>query len=181
MRHYNAHLNDNGFTSLELLVVVVFAGILAAISAPSFFALNQRTKVNQAVNAIQNSLVEAQRSAMRRGRDCVLTFTADTSPTITSTSGNCLSTDQTLNNVSILISTNNNSLVSITPTTTPTPELTFGFDGNVKAATNTTIVIQHKSNAGLKKCIVVSSPLGLVATGKYTGTNSNNISSNCTP
>jgi prepilin-type N-terminal cleavage/methylation domain-containing protein len=79
MRRDNAHHNEDGFTLLELIVVILFAGILAAISAPSFSALNQRNKVTQDLTSAKNALLEAQRSAIRRGQNCQLDFSYDTS------------------------------------------------------------------------------------------------------
>ena len=119
MRHYNAHHNEDGFTLLELMVVMLFVGIIMAISAPSFLALNRRNQLNQDLTSTENALLEAQRGAMRRGKTCQLVFTTGTTPTISSTSdsGNCLSTGtRTLNNVSMTISTSKTSAPSATNT-----------------------------------------------------------------
>ena len=180
MRHYNAHHNEDGFSLLELIVIVVFVGIIAAISAPSFIGLNQRNKVSQDLTSAENALLEAQRGAMRRGQNCVLSFSAPsvTPPTISSSSGNCLSQGmRTLYNVTMQVSTANTTLPAITDTTSSS--LTFNYLGQINSLT--TIVLQHKSKSGDKKCIVISSPLGLIATGKYTGTSTTDIQSNCTP
>jgi prepilin-type N-terminal cleavage/methylation domain-containing protein len=186
MNHDNTHYNEDGFTLLELIVVILFASILVAISAPSFSALNRRNKVTQDLTSAKNALLEAQRSAIRRGQNCALLFSYDTlpdpepAPKISTTSGNCLSTGTgKLYNVSMQVSTNNTSLVNITGSNTA--NLTFDYLGQITATNPITIVLQHESNTGDKKCMVVSQPLGLIATGKYTGTSSTDISSNCTP
>jgi type II secretory pathway pseudopilin PulG len=183
MRHYNAHHNEDGFSVLELVIIMLFLGIISAISAPSFLALNQKNQVNQDLTNAKNALLEAQRGAMRRGQSCTLSFNYVTSPDIarriSSSSGNCLSTgERKLYNVSMQVSTDNTNLVSITGS--DSASLTFDYLGNLSGTTPITIVLQHKSNTGDQKCIVVSSPLGLIATGEYAGTNAN-ISSRCTP
>jgi prepilin-type N-terminal cleavage/methylation domain-containing protein len=176
MRRYNAHHNEDGFTLLELIVVAVFVGIIAGISAPSFIGLNQRNKVNQDLTSAENALLEAQRGAMRRGKDCTLSFSVSASgePTISSSSGNCLSMGtRTLYNVSMNIYKDG---------TGATSSLTFDYLGNMTETNPITIVLQHNSNSGDKKCIVISQPLGLIATGKYTTPASGtNYSSSCTP
>ena len=58
--------------------------------------------------------------------------------------------------------------------------LTFDYLGNMTETNPITIVLQYSNNIGDKKCIVVSQPLGLIATGKYTGSGAT-YSSNCTP
>ena len=180
MGNNNTHLHQDGFTLLEFITVMLFVGILAAISAPTFIGLNQRNNVTQDLTSAKNALMEAQVGAIRRGQSCTLSFSNATAPTISSSTGNCLLTGtRTLYNVSMQVSTNNTSLVNITGSNTAS--LTFDYLGQMTAANPITIVLQHKSNTGDKKCIVVSQPLGLIATGKYTGTSSTNISSNCTP
>ncbi|MTJ31958.1 type II secretion system protein [Aphanizomenon sp. UHCC 0183] len=176
MRHYNAHHNEDGFTLLELMVVMIFVGILAAISAPSFIGLNQRNEVTQDVTNAENALLEAQRGAMRRGKDCTLSFSVSASgePIISSSSDNCLSMGtRTLYNVSMNIYKDGTGVVS---------SLTFDYLGNMTETNPITIVLRHKSNTGGKKCIVISQPLGLIATGKYIDPASGTTySSSCTP
>ncbi|WP_027403281.1 pilus assembly FimT family protein [Aphanizomenon flos-aquae] len=176
MRHYNAHHNEDGFTLLELMVVMIFVGILAAISAPGFIGLNQRNKVTQDVTNAENALLEAQRGAMRRGKDCTLSFSVSASgePIISSSSDNCLSMGtRTLYNVSMNIYKDGTGAVS---------SLTFDYLGNMTETNPITIVLRHKSNTGGKKCIVISQPLGLIATGKYIDpVSGTNYSSSCTP
>jgi prepilin-type N-terminal cleavage/methylation domain-containing protein len=187
MRHYNAHHNENGFTLLELIVVMLFAGILAAISAPSFIGLNQINKVNHDLSSAKNSLLEAQRGAMRRGQDCTLFFSDPgvvpaTISIADSHSGNCLSgdsvnssnlTQRIFNNVSMTVYQDGISGAISHPT------LTFDYLGNNTTAI-TTIVLQSQGNFAVKKCLVISQPLGLIATNKYTGSSAT-YSSNCTP
>ena len=172
MNHDNTHHNEDGFTLLELIVVILFASILVAISAPSFSALNRRNKVTQDLTSTKNALLEAQIGAMRRGQSCTLSFSTATPPTISSSTGNCLLTGtRTLYNVSMNVYKDGTGAAS---------SLTFDYLGNMTETNPITIVLQYSNNIGDKKCIVVSQPLGLIATGKYTGSGAT-YSSNCTP
>jgi prepilin-type N-terminal cleavage/methylation domain-containing protein len=178
MRHYNAHHYEDGFTFLELIIVTIFIGILAAIAAPSFLTWNQRYEVINSLNNAKGALLEAQRGAIRTGKSCALSLSTSTRPTISvSSNNNCLDGGtRTLDKVSMQISTNNTTLSS------STASLTFDYLGNVTAPTNTTtIVLTHSSNSNLKRCLVISTPLGLIASGKYSGTSTTDISSNCVP
>jgi type II secretory pathway pseudopilin PulG len=164
---------------------MIFLGILSAISAPTFLALNRTNQVSQDLASAKSALLEAQRDAMRQSNTCPLSLSTSTPPTISSSTNNCLSTGtRTLSNVSMQISTNNTSLAATTTI------YRFKYRGEGVAVDNsgveipssfTTIVLQHNSNSGKKKCIVISQPLGLIATGKYTGTSTTDIASNCTP
>jgi Tfp pilus assembly protein FimT len=186
MRHYNAHQSEDGFSLLELIIIMVFVGILSAVSVPSFLAANQKNQVTNDLNSAKSALTEAQRGAMRRGADCQLDFDYSannvTPPTISSTSSNCLSTGiRILDNVSMRVSTNNTSLSVLTSANTSS--LTFDYLGNLSGTTLITIVLRQKSDTGSssQQCLVISQPLGLIASGKYTGTSTTDIASNCTP
>jgi type II secretory pathway pseudopilin PulG len=160
MRHSNVSDNQ-GFTILEALIVVVFVGILAAMAGPSYFAWSQRRAVDSAITSIEGAIKEAQRQAMARSQTCTLTFN---STTITSSPANCLITgDRTLQNVDVAASNTS---------------LSFNNLGNTTGST-VTIVVNPTGNTNLKRCLVLSTPLGLIGTGKYTGTGT--TEANCTP
>lgn len=58
----HAHL---GFTLLETLAALAVLGVLAALAAPSFRAMQQRWQVENAVRAMESSLVLARSEAIR--------------------------------------------------------------------------------------------------------------------
>jgi prepilin-type N-terminal cleavage/methylation domain-containing protein len=77
MLHFNVHLhkstsssNQQGFTLLELLVVVLMIGILSAIATPSILAEFARTKLNNSLDTLQSALELSQAEATRKSRKC---------------------------------------------------------------------------------------------------------------
>ncbi|WP_413175653.1 Tfp pilus assembly protein FimT/FimU [Anabaena azotica] len=164
MRPYNVS-DDHGFTILEALIVVVIVGIIFAFSAPSYLAWSQRKKVDSAISSIEGAIKEAQRQAIAQSRTCNVTFDAASSPpqVRSTTSGNCLVTGS-------------RELTGVTLEASPT-SLNIDFSGN--ALTSVTVVVTHTTNTNLKRCLVLSQPLGLIRTGNYTGTAALTDSSRC--
>lgn len=69
-----AHLRTAGVTLIELIVVIVFVGILAAIAAPKVGVMVARSKVNQAAGVVAADLEQAVTLAGRRRRPVVLSL-----------------------------------------------------------------------------------------------------------
>ena len=160
-----------GFTLTEVVTVLFMAGVLASFAAPSFLAMNEKNEVNSAVTSVQGALKEAQTEGMRKSKTCNITLS---STAITSSTGCLITGDRALDKVS-LVSSNNN----------------FAFDmkgitvNNSTPPTNLTnsvvLVLISNSNQKLRRCVVLSAPLGLIRTGKYSGSLIPPIESNCTP
>jgi Tfp pilus assembly protein FimT len=64
-----------GFTLIEVLIIIMVIGVLAAIAAPSFGSLLDSIKVNQTVTELRISLQETQRQAIRANKVCETQFT----------------------------------------------------------------------------------------------------------
>lgn len=166
----NARNKNQGFTLLETLIIIVIIGILSAIAAPSFLALLNRSKVNNAFSQVQGALQEAQREAIRRSKTCSVTLVTDTTttPTTYKVTGSCLVTgDRTLPN-GVAMANNINGLNIIT----------FGMRGNTSftpatsgSSTDTAakIILYQPGISSNMKCIAISNGIGIIRTGNYSG------------
>jgi prepilin-type N-terminal cleavage/methylation domain-containing protein len=170
VRHSSALDYNQGFTLIELIVVIVIAGILAAFAAPSFLAWSQKNQVDYAITNIEGAIKESQRQAMAQSQTCNITFDTS-SPKVTSTVNTAATPP--INNCLI---TGDRTLEGVTIATSAT-QFNFNFKGEV--ASLITVVVTHKRNTNLKRCLVVSTPLGLIRTGKYTGNGTDQ--NNCNP
>jgi prepilin-type N-terminal cleavage/methylation domain-containing protein len=153
MKYLIAPRNEKGFTLLELIIVILVAGVLAAISAPSLLTWYQRMRVNNAMSQVQGSLQTAQREAIRRNTNCVVNIDSGNDKM----TGDCFLQPD--------IPTDWVDLKSNETT------MNYSYRGTVTLASSGTIVLFEKgtSSPSIKKCLVLSSPLGIVRTGEYTG------------
>lgn len=152
MLPYNVHKKSQGFTLVELLITLIIAGILAAIAAPSFLAMLNKNRVNDALTQVQGALQEAQREAIRRSKSC--TVTIDT--TTKNVSSPCLMMGNRTLNSSVGLETNETSIK-------------FSYRGTITLADAGTLVLFTDNNPSYKKCLVISSPLAIIRTGNYIG------------
>jgi prepilin-type N-terminal cleavage/methylation domain-containing protein len=67
----------NGFTLLELLIVLVIAGVLATIALPGITGLHDRLAVDAAARAVAAAHTRARIAALSEHREMILTLTAD--------------------------------------------------------------------------------------------------------
>lgn len=70
----------NGFTLVEMIVVVAIMALLAALATPSMLGWVRNNKIRTVSDSLQNALRQAQTEATRRNRQVVFSLT-DNSPT----------------------------------------------------------------------------------------------------
>jgi prepilin-type N-terminal cleavage/methylation domain-containing protein len=61
--------NSAGFTLIEGLIVVVIAGLMAAIAAPAWFSFVQQRKINMAQGMVYQGIRATQADAMQQRHD----------------------------------------------------------------------------------------------------------------
>jgi len=190
MSRLNVHHKNQGFTLLEILVALAITGILAALTLPNLLAWLNSNRVQEATDAIQSALRDAQKQAIRRGRSCTINFTngTDTEPTvyrqITASQPGCLVATNT--NAGSLSLPQEVCMVVRNfpdfPSDSGSPGVQFSFRGHVPGltfdprASQAIIVLYPAANASAapypnqeRKCIVIASLLGIVKQGTYTG------------
>ena len=78
---------QNGFTLVEVMVIVCIIGVLAAVSLPAYLSYRPKQRLNQAVNEYHSLLQNARMLAIKNRGDCSISFTA------TSYSVSCTTSD----------------------------------------------------------------------------------------
>lgn len=167
MQRFSVPDSNKGFTLPEMLAVLVILGILSAIAAPSLLGFYNRSKINAATAEIQGALQKAQRQAMRTSKRCTVTLASNSITTNCLTSG-----DLTLADVSMQASHSSFQFTHkgwVVDTSTP-PQL---------LASDVTLVIAS-ARSNTRKCLVLSSPLGLIRSGTYNGASGTPSANNCT-
>jgi prepilin-type N-terminal cleavage/methylation domain-containing protein len=157
----NAHNNNQGFTLIESLTIIMIIGVLATIATPSFLSWLSNKKVENALVRVEGALKEAQRQAIARSKPCVVTIPTGVNQQITST---CLgSSDWVIQEVNI---SRPSSLAT----------LNFDFKGRVRTPGNSgTIILSLPNNTVRQKCLEISVGIGLMRTGTYDGTSCNSL------
>jgi len=168
----NARNNSQGFTQIEILIIVMIIGILSATAVPSFLAMYNRAKLNDAVTKVRGALQEAQREAIRKSKLCTVTL----DKTNNKVTGSCLVTgDRTLADDGVAIATNVNPDSSISGNPI---QIKFDIRGNTtftvasSAATDTSgKIILYNSGGSIsdRKCVAISKGIGLLRFGTYNG------------
>ena len=81
---FNVRKNNQGFTLIETMTVVIIISILGAITIPSFLAILNRNKVNNAIDQVRGALQEVQREAIRKNKICSVSLTSINQPKLSS-------------------------------------------------------------------------------------------------
>jgi len=151
-----------GFTLIETLVVILIAGILAAIAAPSWQGIAASRRADIAQTEILQTLRQAQADAVRTRQSQTVTFnTTATPPTV---------------------QVNNRSAIQLGEATVQSqlPSRTLGlqvsgssdnvveFDsrGMVEQGVNMIITVTSPANNGKRRCVIVETILGALRTAQ---------------
>lgn len=150
------------YTLLEILLTIMFVGILAAIIAPSFGQMYQKYIVNSSLEQLRTALQTAQKNAIKNSETCSITI--DTNNNKITTTNDCLSEQRQLSKTIKIAQTNGN--------------ISFNFRGETNMG-NTKVIVLADSNQSYKQCLLISDGIGLVRKGEYDGTMSAINSQNC--
>jgi len=149
-------VNPQGWTLLELAIIAVIAGVLASLAIPSMMAMAAKNKVQGGLAQVKGALQEAQRNAIRMGKECKVSVNAGSNPpsiaVADSSYAGCLSQTVVLTDLSMLENFNGTNV-------------RFSYKGNTN---NWGTIIIHSPNTSTKYCLVISA-LGIMRSGVYTG------------
>ena len=92
---------QNGFTLIELMVVVAIVGILSAVGLPELTKAQDRAKDNATIASLTNAAKECSLSLILNGDDTdyITDETADTGWAAQSVTGDCVADDGTASTV----------------------------------------------------------------------------------
>lgn len=159
----NARKNSQGFTLIELIIILFIVGVLSALAAPSFLGLLNRGKVNNAVAQVQGALQEAQREGIRRSKSCIVTLNTTANPN--QVTGPCLVTGTRTLPQGVAMATN------------VVGNIKFGMRGNTEFMTDpegadfgNIILYQSNGPTSRRKCVALSNGIGILRAGTYPDT-----------
>ena len=170
---------DNGYTLLELIVVVILLGVLASIAAPGWLGFINRQRVRTVNDRVFQSLRLAQSEAKRTKSDVKIEFnyiqndpvadppTIKFSPAL-ATGGEIqkLNAGGEIKPGTIKLSAASCSTAGACVRAT---SLTFDYQGNLTTGTTPFIVAVAAVNGGGKQCAIVETLIGGMRTaeGEY--------------
>lgn len=181
---------DAGFSLIELIVVLLLVGILAAIAAPGWAAFVNRQRINKFNDAVFAALQEAQREAKNKKLSYSVSFRKNSTTQevaiyrtdIGISTWKPLGTDVGVSSDKFLLGTNLNSTTENTADSTvsyslnASAKITFDYMGTLPNASLGTsglqIVLAVPSSANptlpssVKRCVIVKTLLGSMVTAK---------------
>lgn len=166
----NRQKYDQGFTLLEVLLVVFMVGILAGLGIPSWIALLNNTRLKNARANVSEAIRSAQTTAKQRKASFTASFqeNGDSVQWAVHSDPNNPTNWQTIDVPSIQIDTENTDLGG---NTTSPWSITFDEKGQLDegVAAPSKITISILNNEAAKKCVIVQTILGAMTTAENTG------------
>ena len=158
---------EEGLTLIELMVVVIIAGIAAAAVLPNFIGSLRQNQLNQAFAELKIAIKEAQTNANRLSTSC--TVTVDFSPSdeyiISGSPEGCV-------NERITVNKDFFEMTTTAPGSSPY-EIEYDIDGTTTLSDQQTFFIYRiNESTGNRidesgKCLVISNGIGMIRTGIY--------------
>jgi prepilin-type N-terminal cleavage/methylation domain-containing protein len=177
------HKNDNnaGFSLIELMVVILMAGVLAAIAAPSWQTFTTRQRIKSVNTQILQAIKTTQAEAKRNQSDYVLGFDLTKDPPKYSIyKKGTLPADQKPQSLSLDGAIKENMLKIYSQADgTPKDTIPFKPDGTVdkdeikikdtgKNTDGFSVVVYPKGSPNSRNCIIVQTILGATRTAEGT-------------
>ncbi|MBE7386136.1 MAG: type II secretion system protein [Leptolyngbya sp. SIO1E4] len=154
-----------GFTLLEILVVLVMLGILAAISAPSWTRFQANRQVTLARDELRQGIQQAQSASMTQQSSWRFSLRKQAEQWEWAVHPN----EQSWEDVSAWQPLNANITLAESDTTLAqqagTYYVRFGFNGEVKYRLST-ITLADKAGLTQNRCVVISTLLGATRNGE---------------
>lgn len=154
---------EDGFTLLEVLVVIVIVGVLAAIAAPSWLAFATRQRMTAVESDLIQVLRQAQETAITR-RQTVTVQIVDEDPSVLPT-------------VNVVVGANTRSetlgpnelqpgMITLNVPDAPNNQISFDYQGAASnQEANLPFVVNIVPNGGpQRQCAIVATILGNVKT-----------------
>ncbi len=169
MRSLPVH-SEQGFTQLEIIIVLVVMSILGAIAAPSLLNWVNSRKLKVGLAELEGTLIEGQNQAIRLSKTCTINLPMGSNAVLSSSPTECLRNgNRMLEGLQL-----RHSLA--------TPSLSFDFKGRVPPALTSeqTVVLSLANEINTpSKCLVIAPGIGLIRVGEYRGSPTTTLASSC--
>jgi Tfp pilus assembly protein FimT len=172
---------NSGFTTLELLIIIVIIGIIFAIAYPSWLNFIERQRLNKAQNQLYLSLQSAKSNALKEKMTWQVSFREQAGvvqwAVHIAQEGNSIPTNLSWNNLdsNIQIYKNPNKQGSCETTFYQTKrqcptigpwQVQFNYKGNTNGAEMGQLTLISKNPNKYQRCVYVSTLIGGIKTGK---------------
>ncbi|PSB10307.1 hypothetical protein C7B62_09825 [Pleurocapsa sp. CCALA 161] len=179
---YNVRRKVNqGFTLIEMMVVVIIIGVIASIAVPNFLGLLNQSRVKDGLAQVEGAIKEAQRQAIRRGKTCKIKFVTETIDGKSRETINVVESTDT--GETVAAGFYNGCLlerrilpVGVSLDLGGIEKITFTVKGNTDSDSDGIIRVSHPQTTTVK-CLQIAGLLGNILTGDYdSGTTSCKVS-----